>query len=60
MTEELVLGAYQLIVPSVKTIFQCLIMFNLPFTFIKGLFSVIITVVIYKFISPLLKGKAKA
>jgi riboflavin transporter FmnP len=29
---------------------------NVPFTFIKAMFSVVITFLIYKHISPLLKG----
>ena len=36
----MVLAMYQAIVPSVKNILQCLILFNMPFTFVKGLFSV--------------------
>ena len=56
MPQEAVLGAYQLIAPSMKSILQCLICFNMPFTFIKGMFSVVITFVTYKHISPILKG----
>ena len=33
MPQEAVLGAYQLIAPSMKSILQCLICFNMPFTF---------------------------
>ena len=56
MPEEMVLAMYQAIAPSVKNILQCLIFFNMPFTFVKGLFSVGITMFIYKHISPILKG----
>lgn len=56
MDKELILAAYQAIIPSVKSILQCLICFNMPFTIVKGLFSVIITFLIYKPISPILKG----
>ena len=56
MPEEVVLAAYQAILPSVKNILQCLICFNMPFTIIKGLFSVVITFLTYKHISPILKG----
>ncbi len=56
MPEEMILGAYQVIVPSVKSILQCLIVFNMPFTFVKGMFSVAITFLIYKRLSPILKG----
>ena len=57
MPEDMVLAAYQLIMPSVKNIFQCVVYFNMPFTMVKGLFSVAITMVTYKHISPLLKGR---
>ena len=57
MPKEAILEAYQLIIPSMKTILQCLICFNFPFTTAKGLISVVITLVVYKHISPLLKGK---
>lgn len=56
MPEEMVLAAYQFIVPSMQNILQCLICFNMPFTFVKGLLSVGITFAIYKHISPILKG----
>ena len=56
MPEEAVLGAYQVIVPSMKSILQCLVCFNMPFTIVKGLFSVVITFLVYKHISPILKG----
>lgn len=57
MPKEAILAAYQAILPSVKSILQCLICFNMPFTMIKGLFSVAITFLIYKPISPVLKGQ---
>ncbi len=56
MSEEMVLSAYQVILPSMKNMLQCLICFNMPFTFVKGLFSVAITFVVYKHLSPILKG----
>ena len=55
--EEAVLGMYQLILPGVKNILQCLFIFNLPFTIVKGLISTAITMLIYKHLSPILKGK---
>lgn len=48
---------YQAIIPSMKSIMQCLICFNLPFTIVKGLIDVGISMLIYKPLSPLLKGK---
>lgn len=56
MDKELILASYQLIVPSVKNIFQCVVYFNMPFTVLKGLFSALITFVVYKPLSPILKG----
>ena len=59
MPEETILGMYQAILPSVKNIFQSLLVFNLPFTFVKGLADVVITFLIYKKISPILKGNIR-
>ena len=56
MAEDAILAAYQAILPGVRDLLQCLIVFNAPFTLMKGLFSVVITVLIYKHISPFLKG----
>lgn len=56
MPEEVVLAAYQEILSSMENILQCLICFNMPFTIVKGLFSVVITFLVYKSISPILKG----
>jgi len=55
--EAAILGAYQQIMPSVKNIFSALCIFNLPFTFVKGLLCSLITLVAYKPLSPILKGK---
>ncbi len=57
MPEETILAAYQAIFPPVKSIFQSLLIFNLPFTFVKGMINVVITFLIYKQLSPILKGK---
>ena len=56
MPKEAILAAYQTIFSGVDSILDCLIVFNAPFTFVKGLFSVVITLLIYKHISPFLKG----
>ena len=60
MPKEVVLQAYQDIVPGMKSIEQSLLVFNLPFTFIKGLLCVVASMFIYKPLSPLLHGKANA
>lgn len=55
MPEEAILGMYQSILPSVDSIIKSLLIFNLPFTFIKGLIISCICFLIYKKISPILK-----
>ena len=56
MPMEAIIGAYKAINPNVNTLLDCLIMFNLPFTFFKGVCSLIITVLVYKPLSPILHG----
>ena len=51
-----ILAAYQEIYPNVNGLLGCLIIFNAPFTFVKGMCSVLITLLIYKKISPIIKG----
>lgn len=55
--EPVVLEMYQVILKSVKNIFEGILIFNVPFTFVKALISVVISTIIYKPLSPLLKGK---
>ncbi|MEE0954219.1 MAG: ECF transporter S component [Eubacterium sp.] len=57
MPKETILAAYQAIIPSMKSVEQSLLVFNVPFTFVKGMIDVVITFLIYKHISPILKGK---
>lgn len=61
MPKEVVVQAYQAILPSIEdgNVLQCLVVFNMPFTMVKGLVSVLITMLLYKRISPLLKGTYK-
>ncbi len=54
--QETILAMYQAILPGMENILQSIIVFNAPFTFIKGLFSVIIAMLIYKPLSPIIKG----
>ena len=68
MPLEAILGMYQAILPSADSLIKCLILFNLPFTLVKGLCSVAISMVkglldavlcmlIYKPLSPILHGR---
>lgn len=57
MPEEVILSAYQAILPSVKSLAQAILIFNVPFTFCKFAIVSVLTFLIYKRISPILKGK---
>ena len=54
MPKDTILAAYQAIFPGVDSILQSLILFNMPFTFIKAMISVVITFLIYKRLVPIL------
>ncbi len=56
---ETIVGMYQQLLPNVDGLFQCLLIFNLPFTLLKGLVDTAIVFFIYKPLSPILHGKRK-
>ncbi len=58
MPKETVLSLYQNVF-RVNSIEAALVIYNIPFTFIKGMISVIITRFIYKPLSPILHGREK-
>lgn len=63
MPMEAIIGMYQAIlapiatVPTSNALLNCLVVFNLPFTFCKGMIDVMICFLIYKPLSPILHGK---
>lgn len=57
MPKEAILGAYQAIIPAMKSVEQSIICFNMPFTFLKAMLSVLISLMVYKRLSPVIKGK---
>ena len=57
MPKEVIVQAYQAIFPGVNSIFSCLLVFNVPFTLVKGLLCVLVAMLIYKPLSPILKGR---
>lgn len=57
MPLDTIIGMYRAINPNVDGLLACLVVFNMPFTFIKGLLDVLITVLIYKRLSPLFHGE---
>lgn len=56
MPMEAIVGAYQAILPSIKGLSDALLIFNVPFTFVKGMIDVVITFLVYKRLSPIIKG----
>ena len=57
MPLEALLGMYQAILPSADSLIKCLILFNLPFTLVKGLLDAVLCMLIYKPLSPILHGR---
>lgn len=53
--KNVILSAYQAILPSVDSIFESLLIFNLPFTAAKGIIVAVLCFLIYKKLSPILK-----
>jgi riboflavin transporter FmnP len=59
MPIEAIIGMYEAILPGVDGLLSCLLIFNIPFTFLKGLLVTVLTFIIYKHISPIIKGVKK-
>ena len=57
MPLEAILGMYQAILPSADGLIKRLIIFNLPFTLVKGLLDAVLCMLIYKPLSPILHGR---
>ena len=54
---EAIIGMYQAILPSADSLIKCLVIFNLPFTFCKGMLDTLLCFLIYKPLSPILHAK---
>ena len=54
---EAIIGMYQAINPNVNGLLACLITFNVPFTFVKGMVDALLCFLIYKPLSPILHGR---
>ncbi len=57
MPMDAIIGMYKAILPSANTLIKALLIFNLPFTFFKGILDSAICFIIYKKLSPILKHK---
>lgn len=53
---EVIVGMYTALLPKVTTLLPALLIFNFPFTLVKALVSVLVTLLIYKPLSPIIKG----
>ena len=56
MPMDVILNMYRAINPRVETLWDALTWFNAPFTFVKGMCSVVMAFIVYKPLSPFLKG----
>lgn len=54
LSEEVIIGMYQALLPSVDSLIECLIIFNAPFTLLKGALTTGLAFLVYKPLSPLL------
>ena len=54
MPMEAIIGMYQAINPGADNLLECLCLFNVPFTFFKGMLDVLVCFLIYKPLSPIL------
>lgn len=54
MPLDTIIGMYQDLLPSVDGLLACLLIFNMPFTLLKGILDVALAFLIYKPLSPLL------
>lgn len=53
MPMEVIIGMYKAILPSADTLFKCLLYFNVPFTFVKGVIASAAAVPLYKRLRPI-------
>ena len=56
MPIEVIVGMYQKILPSVDSLMDCLVIFNMPFTFVKGFIAALVSIVLYKKLRPVFNG----
>ena len=53
---EAIVGMYQKILPSIDSLMDCLVIFNMPFTFVKGFIAALASIVLYKKLRPVFNG----
>lgn len=55
--KEIILDAYHVLIPAIDSLPKALLIVNMPLTAVKGIACAAITFLIYKPLSPILKGK---
>lgn len=53
MPMEVIIGMYRAILPGADTLFKCLLIFNVPFTFVKGVIASAAAIPLYKRLRPI-------
>ena len=59
MPEQAIVDMYSLLVPWADEIWKGILVFNVPLTLGKGILDSVLTFLLYKNLSPLLKGKGR-
>lgn len=58
MPMEAIIGMYKAILPGADTLVKALLIFNLPFTFLKGVIDSTVCFAVYKSLSPIIKNNS--
>jgi riboflavin transporter FmnP len=56
---QVIIGLYQVILPWADSLWKCLLVFNAPFTLVKGLANTLLCFLVYKPLSHFIQGKAR-
>lgn len=59
MPMEVIIGMYRAILPSADTLFKCLLIFNVPFTFVKGVVASAVAIPLYKRLRPIFNSSCR-
>ncbi len=59
MPMEVIVGMYRAILPSADTLFKCLLIFNVPFTFVKGVIASAVAIPLYKRLRPIFNSSCR-
>lgn len=59
MPMDVIVGMYRAILPSADTLFKCLLIFNVPFTFVKGVIASAVAIPLYKRLRPIFNSSCR-